>query len=129
MTKMEEVVEKIIKELSEIKGNENDIPDSHSAIKMFNKKNFKPLNQIAAINLVNGIIDLQNHIIVAIECHNKISNLSNEERKELAEHISVLKGWINGILDDAYKAATASKSYKEMTREELIEELKKAKGK
>lgn len=127
MTKMEEVVEKIIKELTEIK-NENNKPDSYSAIKMFNRKNFKPLSQIAAINLVNGIIDLQNHIIVAIECHNKISNLSNEERKELAEHISVLKGWINDILDDAYKAATTSKSYKEMTREELIEELKKAKG-
>ena len=125
MTKMEEFVKRMIDEV--INENENGIPDSHSAIKIFEQKNLKAFAQLAPLNLVNGIIDLQNHIIVAIECYNKTSNLSNEERKELAEHIVTLKKWIDTILDDAYKAATASKSYKEMTREELIEELKRLK--
>jgi len=118
--------EDIIKELFE----ETKIPSDKQVIEMYDKNNLLSFEDSKAINLANGIIDLQNHLILAKLIQNGTSKIDKKEYPIIIEHLTELRNWIRSYINDSIRiiGKTITKSdYSNMTREELIEELKKLK--
>lgn len=94
----------------------------------FNNENITP------IQLANCIIDLQNHIMISKGIQIDNNYLSRKDKKKLIEHLKELHIWISDYLLDCidYIATTIidedNNKYANMSKDELIEELKKYKG-
>lgn len=127
--------------MNEIKNLVDDIfkerhPSSVECLDIYNNKNQGKFNDksISPVQIANCIIDLQNHIMISKAIQIDNNYLSRKDKKRVIEHLTELRGWINDYLLDCidYVAKTISdednNKYANMSKDELIEELKKYKG-
>lgn len=111
-------------------------PNSSEVLEIYEPKNQYKFNdkKSTPIDIANAIIDLQNHIMVTNMVKVRNNCITKKEKKVLIEHLTELLGWINDYLSDCidYISNTISEDnydkYANMSKDELIEELKKFKG-
>lgn len=123
----EEIKEELLKDISEKR------PSSSEVLKIYESKNQHKFDKYCTpIDIVNAIVDLQNHIILTNMVKIRNNCITKEEKKVLIEHLTELRGWIDTYLLDCIdyiaKNLSDEDEYANKSKEELIEELKKFKG-
>lgn len=123
----EEIKEELLKDISEKR------PSSSEVLKIYESKNQHKFDEYCTpIDIVNTIVDLQNHIMLTNMVKIRNNCITKEEKKVLIEHLTELRGWIDTYLLDCIdyiaKNLSDEDEYANKSKEELIEELKKFKG-
>lgn len=125
-----EVQEEILKEIKE-----EQKPNSSEVLKIYEPKNQHKFGDedCTPIDLENAIVDLQNHVMLTNMVKVRNNCITKDEKKVLIEHLTEIRGWVDTYLLDCidYVAKNLSDEdeYANKTKDELIEELKKYKGK
>lgn len=126
---IEEIKEELFKDVSEKRLSNSEV------LKIYEPKNQHKFDDedVSPIDIANAIVDLQNHIMLTNMVKVRDNCITKKEKKVLIEHLTEIRGWINTYLLDCidYIAENISDEdeYANKTKEELIEELKKLKGK
>lgn len=130
----------ILKILDEVSGEmlekeKDKHPNTSQVLKIYEPKNqltFKYSKFKSPIAIANAIIDLQNHIMVTSEVRLNDKILSKDEKKVLIKHLVELRDWIDTYLGDCIDFISSTlknaDDYANMSKDQLIEELKKYKG-
>lgn len=127
-----EMIEVIKKEL--FKDTSEKRPSSSEVLEIYEPKNQHKFDEehVAPVDIVDAIVDLQNHIMLTNMVKIRNNCITKEEKKVLIEHLNELHVWIDTYLLDCidYIAKNLSNEdkYANKSKEELIEELKKFKG-
>lgn len=110
-------------------------PNASQALKIYKPENqltFKDNDFKSPIKIASAIIDLQNHIMVTNSVRLKDKILSKDEKKVLIKHLVELRDWIDTYLGDCIDFINSTlknaDDYANMSKDQLIEELKKYKG-
>ena len=130
---LKEVQEEILKDVQE----KEHRPNKSEVLEIYQPKNQQKFGDkdFTPIDLANAIVDLQNHVMLANMVKVRDNCITKKEKKVLIDHLTELRGWVNTYLLDCidYVAKSLSNEdkdeYANKTKEELIEELKKLKGK
>lgn len=132
MKQLKELFEEIFNEINnELENKNSSRPTEKDVLSMLNEKSLKTFDKIGPVDLYNNCVDLNNHLILVKMIKNDYANLTKKELQKLNDNLLKIKRWLDDVYADTINLITTkinNTSYENMTKEELIEKLKKLKG-